>query len=66
MHKDTYADLTKAQALADFVYWGLTIGQDAAVRLGYAPLPTNVRHAAIRALAAITVDGQQVIDAPVR
>ncbi|MCE2853577.1 MAG: phosphate ABC transporter substrate-binding protein PstS [Roseiflexaceae bacterium] len=66
VHKDTYADLTKAQALADFVYWGLTIGQDAAVRLGYAPLPTNVRHAAIRALAAITVDGQQVIDAPVR
>jgi len=66
VHRDTYPDVTKAQALADFLYWGLTIGQDAAVRLGYAPLPTNVRHAAIRALAAITVDGQQVIDAPVR
>ncbi len=66
VHKDTYPDMTKAQALADFLYWSLTIGQDAAVRLGYAPLPTNVRHAAIRALAAITVDGQQVIDAPVR
>lgn len=66
VHKDTYPDEIKAQALADFLYWGLTIGQDAAVRLGYAPLPTNVRHAAIRALAAIRVDGQQVIDAPVR
>lgn len=66
VHKDTYPDVTKAQALADFLYWGLTVGQDAAVRLGYAPLPINVRHAAIRALAAIRVDGQQVIDAPVR
>lgn len=66
VHKDSYIDLTKAQALADFVYWGLTIGQDAAVRMGYAPLPTSMRHAAIRALTAVRVNGQAAIDAPIR
>lgn len=66
VHKDAYTDMNHAQALADFLYWGLTIGQDAAVRMGYAPLPTTMRHAAIQALFAVKVNGQAVIDAPVR
>lgn len=66
VHKDAYTDMNQAQALADFLYWGLTIGQDAAVRMGYAPLPPNMRQAAIHALRAVQVNGQAVIDAPVR
>jgi phosphate transport system substrate-binding protein len=66
VHKDTYADDTKAQAVVDFLYWGLTTGQDAANRLGYAPLPDNMRHAAIKALLAVKVNGQAVLDAPVK
>ncbi len=66
VHKDTYADETKAQAVVDFLYWGLTTGQDAANRLGYAPLPDNMRRAAIKALLAVKVNGQAVLDAPVK
>ncbi len=66
VHKDTYADEIKAQAVVDFLYWGLTTGQDAANRLGYAPLPDNMRRAAIKALLAVKVNGQAVLDAPVK
>jgi len=66
VHKDTYADETKAQAVVDFLYWGLTTGQDAANRLGYAPLPDNMRRAAIKGLLAVKVNGQAVLDAPVK
>ncbi len=66
VRKDTYKDVEKAQALSDFIYWGLTDGQGAAVRLGYSPLPEETRKAAMRALMAIRVNGQQVLDAPVR
>jgi len=66
VRKDTYKDVEKAQALSDFIYWGLTIGQGATVRLGYAPLPEDTRKAAMKALMAIRVNGQQVLDAPVR
>ena len=66
VHKDTYTDETKAQAVVDFLYWGLTTGQDAANRLGYAPLPDNMRQAAIKALLAVTVNGKAVLDAPIK
>jgi len=66
VRKDTYTDLNKAQALADFIYWGLTDGQGAANRLGYAPLPENMRHAAMRALMSMRVSGQVVLDAPIK
>ncbi|MFN5929179.1 MAG: phosphate ABC transporter substrate-binding protein PstS [Roseiflexaceae bacterium] len=66
VRKDTYTDLNKAQALADFIYWGLTEGQGAANRLGYAPLPENMRHAAMRALMSVRVGGQAVLDAPIK
>jgi len=66
VRKDTYKDVTKAQALSDFIYWALTDGQGAANRLGYAPLPENVRKASMNALMAIRVDGQAVLDAPIK
>jgi len=66
VRKDTYKDVTKAQALSDFIYWALTDGQGAANRLGYAPLPENVRKASMNALMSIRVDGQAVLDAPIK
>ncbi|MFM7680155.1 MAG: phosphate ABC transporter substrate-binding protein PstS, partial [Roseiflexaceae bacterium] len=66
VRKDTYTDLNKAQALADFIYWGLTDGQGAANRLGYAPLPENMRQAAMRALMTVNVAGQPVLTAPIK
>jgi phosphate transport system substrate-binding protein len=66
VRKDTYTDVTKAQALSDFIYWGLTEGQGAANRLGYAPLPEGMRKASINALKSIRVNGEAVLDAPVK
>ena len=62
----TYTDATKAQALTDYIYWSITEGTGAATRLGYAPLPTNVRVKAIGQLQKITVNGQRVFDGPAR
>jgi phosphate transport system substrate-binding protein len=66
VRKDTYTDVNKAQALADFIYWGLTTGQGATTRLGYAPLPENMRQASMKALNTIRVNGQPVIEAPIK
>ena len=66
VRKDTYKDANKAQALSDFLYWSLTEGQGAANRLGYAPLPENFRKASMKALLAVRVDGQAVLDAPIK
>lgn len=60
VRQNTYTDAAKAGALADFLYWGLSDGQGAALRLGYAPLPTAVRTKAMAQLNKITVKGQQV------
>ena len=62
----TYTDVNKAQALSDFIYWGLTTGQGATVRLGYAPLPESMRQASMKALKTITVNGEAVLDAPIK
>lgn len=62
----TYTDVTKAQALTDYIYWTLTEGTGAATRLGYAPLPANVRVKAIEQLQKVRVNGQPVFDAPAR
>jgi phosphate transport system substrate-binding protein len=66
VRQNTYTDLAKAQALTDYVYWTLTEGTGAATRLGYAPLPTNVRVAAIEQLQKIRVNGQQVFEGPAK
>ncbi|MFN7471041.1 MAG: phosphate ABC transporter substrate-binding protein PstS [Roseiflexaceae bacterium] len=66
VRQKTYTDVNKAQALADFIYWGLTTGQGATVRLGYAPLPEAMRTASMKALKTVTVNGAPVIDAPIK
>lgn len=63
---NTYSDAAKAQALTDFLYWGLTEGTGAATRLGYAPLPASLRVKAIEQLRGVTVGGQRVFDGPAR
>ncbi|HEU5100139.1 MAG TPA: phosphate ABC transporter substrate-binding protein PstS, partial [Roseiflexaceae bacterium] len=62
----TYTDVTKAQALTDFIYWGLTEGQGASNRLGYAPLPTEARYLAMKQLYKVKVKGQQVFNGPIK
>ena len=54
--------LKKAQALVAFFAWALSPGGGQATmgRLGYAPLPPNVRTAAIAALHTITYNGTKV------
>ena len=66
VRQTTYTDLNKAQALADFLYWGLTTGQGATVRLGYAPLPEAMRNASMKALMTVKVNGAPVIEAPIK
>lgn len=60
VREQTYKDEAKAQALTDFLFWGLTEGQGASVRLGYAPLPEPVRLKAMAQLNKVKVDGKQV------
>jgi phosphate transport system substrate-binding protein len=60
----TYTDLAKAQALADFLYWGLSEGSGATARLGFGPLPPELTTRAAQQLERIRVGGQQVFDAP--
>ncbi|MEI7771052.1 MAG: phosphate ABC transporter substrate-binding protein PstS, partial [Chloroflexales bacterium] len=66
VRQSTYTDKTKAQALTDFIYWGLTEGSGAALRLGYAPLPDSVRIKSIGQLRKITVNGEKVFDGPAK
>lgn len=66
IREQTYTDLPKAQALTDFLYWSLTDGQGAALRLGYAPLPDPVRKLAIGQLLKVKVNGEQVFNGPVK
>lgn len=66
VRQQTYTDAPKAQALADFLFWGLTEGQGATSRLGYAPLPAAVRLKAMAQLNKIQVGGAQVFAAAPR
>ena len=66
VHSTAYTDVAKAQALTDFIYWSLTEGTGAATRLGYAPLPAEMRAKAIAQLAKVTVGGEHVFTAPTR
>jgi phosphate transport system substrate-binding protein len=66
VRQSTYTDLTKAQALTDYIYWTLTEGSGAATRLGYAPLPASLRVRAIEQLRKITVNGERAFDGPAR
>ncbi|MFQ3684370.1 phosphate ABC transporter substrate-binding protein PstS, partial [Roseiflexus sp.] len=66
IREQTYTDVPKAQALTDFLYWALTEGQGAAIRLGYVQLPTELRIRAMRQLNKVRVSGQQVFTEPPR
>ncbi len=66
IRQNTYTDAAKAQALTDFLYWALTDGTGAVTRLGYAPLPQEVRFKSIEQLRKVTVAGQRVFDGPVK
>ena len=66
VRQQTYTDANKAQALTDFIYWGLTDGQGATSRLGYAPLPEPMRKKSIEQLRKVPVNGQRVFDGPVK
>jgi phosphate transport system substrate-binding protein len=57
-------DEAKAQALTDFLYWGLTDGTEAAKALGYAPLPDSVREKAIAKLGEVMVNGKPAFTLP--
>ena len=64
VRQNTYTDLAKAQALTDFIYWGLTQGGGAATRLGFVPLSSELREAAIGQLEKVRVRGERVFEAP--
>lgn len=66
IREQTYTDVAKAQALTDFLYWALTEGQGAAIRLGYVQLPTELRIKAMQQLNKVRVGGQQVFTEPPR
>jgi phosphate transport system substrate-binding protein len=66
IRSQTYTDVPKAQALTDFLYWCLTEGQGAAIRLGYVQLPTEVRLRAMAQLNKVRVRGEQVFTTPPR
>lgn len=66
LRQQTYTDMAKAQALTDFLYWDLTEGQGATTKLGYAPLPENIRKRAMAQLQQVTVNGEQVFDGPIQ
>lgn len=66
VRQNTYADANKAAALTDFICWSLTVGQGAASRLGYAPLPVEARQLAIGQINKITVNGEAVSTCPVQ
>jgi phosphate transport system substrate-binding protein len=59
VHK-TYADIAKAKALVQFIWWAETDGQSRANELGYAALPKQLRPWIESRLKSITVDGKPV------
>lgn len=64
VRQNTYTDLAKAQALTDFIYWGLTEGGGAVTSLGFVPLSSQLREAAIGQLEKVRVRGERVFEAP--
>ncbi len=63
LHK-SYADVTKAKALVQFVWWAETEGQTKAPALGYAPLPVQLRPWIQTRLRSITAGGRVAWSGP--
>jgi phosphate transport system substrate-binding protein len=59
-----YPDATKARELVKFIWWAVTEGQQQAPRLGYAPLPVQLRPWIEARLKTITAGGRPVWRGP--
>jgi phosphate transport system substrate-binding protein len=59
-----YPDAAKARELVKFVWWAATDGQSQAPRLGYAPLPPEMRPWIQARLKTITAGGRPVWSGP--
>lgn len=57
-------DQAKAKALTDFIYWCLSTGDEEARKLGFSPLPNEVKARAVQKLEQITANGQPVFKRP--
>ncbi len=63
VHKK-YDDPIKAKALADFIWWAVSEGEDDAPALGYAPIPNQLKPWIADRLADIEAEGRKVWSRP--
>src|SRR5205814_10091181 len=54
-------DEDKGQTIVDFLYWGLTKGQQEVSSLNYSPLPGDVQTQALALLDGIKFNGQTLL-----
>src|SRR5204862_4164457 len=54
------SDKDKGQTLVDFLYWGLTKGQQEVSSLNYSPLPSDIQTQALALLAGVKFNGQTI------
>jgi hypothetical protein len=52
----------RSQALVHFLLWALDKGEAEASTLDYAPLPDNLRTAALQKVATITWNGEPIVN----
>ena len=63
IHKD-YDDATKAKAIVQYTWWGLTTGQARCGDLGYAPIPKALQPWLEARLKTVTAGGQAIWSGP--
>jgi len=63
LHTQSMTDCVKAQKLLQYLVWAQTDpgAQQAAAKLGYSVLPSNVRDQVIQKLGEVTCNGQPVL-----
>ena len=54
------SDQDKGQTVVDFLYWGLTKGQQEVSSLNYSPLPSDIQTQALALLVGIKFNGQTI------
>jgi phosphate transport system substrate-binding protein len=59
-----YPDAAKARELVKFIWWAVNEGQEQAPRLGYAPLPAEMRPWIQARLKTVTTGGRPVWSGP--
>jgi len=55
--------MEKAKALANFIYWAITDGQEFAPALEYVPLPDDIVQLNVESLGMLTYNGEYVFEA---